>query len=65
MNQTNEKICLRCYSPKMKNWDELNDEERMLAEKLPVSAEFTPKERKKHRFCVKCWYEQFPNGEVV
>lgn len=68
MNQTNqmsEIICPRCHSAKMKSWNELDTEERMLAEKLSASAEFTTQERKKHYFCVQCWYEQFSHGEIV
>jgi len=41
----------------MKNWDDLDRDERMLAERLPLSAEYTRKERKKHRFCTRCWFE--------
>lgn len=68
MNQINEiekDFCPRCHSPKMKSWEELGEEEKMLAEKLPASAEFTLKQRKKHRFCVQCWFEQFSHGEIV
>ncbi len=68
MNQINEigkDFCPRCHSSKMKSWNELSSEEKMLAEKLSASAEFSLEERKKHRFCTKCWYEQFSHGEIV
>jgi len=42
----------------MKQWSELTREEEMLAERLPASKEFTPAERKKHRFCTRCWFEE-------
>lgn len=42
----------------MKSWDQLMDEEVMLAERLPMSSEYTLRERKKHRFCTKCWHEE-------
>jgi hypothetical protein len=45
----------------MKSWGELTDEERMLAEKLPLSAEYAPETRKKHRFCTRCWFEEIEN----
>lgn len=51
------KICPRCHSPKMKIWEDLTDEEKFLAERLPASAEYTVAERKKHRFCTRCWFE--------
>jgi len=51
-----EKICPRCGFI-LKSWSELDDEQRMLAERLPMSAEYTTRERKKHRFCTRCWFE--------
>jgi len=41
----------------MKNWAELTDEQKFLIERLPMSAEYSPKQRKKHRFCTRCWFE--------
>jgi len=41
----------------MKTWAELVDEEKMLVEKLPLSADHPLHQRKKHRFCTRCWYE--------
>jgi len=42
---------------KVKGWEELSDEERLLAEKLPMSADYPLRNRKKHRFCTACWFE--------
>lgn len=53
-----EKICPKCDSPNMKTWDELDFEQKFLIERLPASADFTRRERKKHRFCVRCFYEE-------
>jgi len=53
--QTN--ICPRCGSPKMKRWEELTGEEKFLVERLPPSKDFSLPERKKHRFCPRCWFE--------
>jgi len=58
MVHVSEKTCPRCGSIKMKDWTELTDEEKFLAERLPMSAEYTPKERKKHRYCTRCWHEE-------
>jgi len=52
-----EKICPRCHYPKLKTWKELTDEERFLAERLPMSAEFFIEERQRHLFCPNCWLE--------
>ena len=59
-----EKFCPQCGSPKMKSWDELNDEQKFLVERLALSADFTLSERKKHRFCARCFFETvLPNLE--
>jgi len=42
----------------MNNWSDLSDDEKLLAERLPTSAEYSREERKKHRFCTRCWYEE-------
>ncbi len=57
MESFQEIYCIRCGSQKMKRWDELNAEQKFLVEKLPMSAEFSLEERKKHRFCERCWFE--------
>ncbi len=52
-----ERICPKCHFPKLKSWDELSDEQKFLVERLPASAEYSPDQRKKHRFCERCWFE--------
>jgi hypothetical protein len=42
----------------MKTWEELSGEQKFLVERLPMSAEFSPDQRKKHRFCERCWFEE-------
>jgi hypothetical protein len=58
MIQRSEKSCPLCDAPKMKSWAELDDEQKMLVTRLPMSAEFTLAQRKKHRFCTRCWFEE-------
>lgn len=41
----------------MKDWEELTDEQKMVVESLPMSAQYPQKTRKKHRFCTRCWFE--------
>ena len=53
--------CPRCGSPKMTLWDELDDEQKFLVERLPLSAEYPLSTRKKHRFCTRCWFEETEN----
>lgn len=52
----NEKICPRCHQ-RLKDWKELNSDEKFTVERLPASADFSIEQRKKHRFCVRCWFE--------
>ena len=52
-----DRTCPKCHFPGMKEWNELTDEQQFLLKRLPLSAEYTPKERKKHRFCERCWFE--------
>ena len=58
MVQIDEKTCPRCGSLKMRTWDELTPDQQFLAQRLPMSADHTPAERKKHRFCTRCWFEE-------
>jgi len=57
MKGLHEKNCPKCHFPKMKSWEELSDEQKFLIEKLPLNAEFSLRQRKKHRFCERCWFE--------
>jgi hypothetical protein len=62
MVHANEKICPKCHLAKMKTWQELTADEKLLVKSLPGSAEFTLTERKKHRFCTRCWFEEIENN---
>jgi hypothetical protein len=57
MESFQENSCPRCGNYKMKSWDELSAEQKMLVERLPASAEVSLEQRKKHRFCERCFYE--------
>lgn len=41
----------------MERWTDLTDEEKFLAERLPMSSDFSAAEREKHFFCPCCWLE--------
>ncbi len=58
MKGFNEKICPKCHFQKMKSWEELSDEQKFLVKRLPLNTEFSLKQRKKHRFCERCWFEE-------
>lgn len=57
MKDFDERMCPKCHHRKMKTWEELSGEQKFLAERLPSSAEFSVEQRKKHRFCERCWFE--------
>lgn len=54
----NENTCPKCGAAKMKTWNELDFEQKIIVERLPASADYTRQQRKKHRFCVKCNFEE-------
>ncbi len=51
--------CAKCGHPQMTSPYDLTDDEKMLVRLLPASARFPETERKKHRFCKRCWFEDF------
>ncbi|MEO6051943.1 MAG: hypothetical protein ABIP78_11505 [Pyrinomonadaceae bacterium] len=57
MTNQSIKICPRCGSQKIKSWTEMTADEKFVVERLPMSAEYAREERKKHRFCTRCWFE--------
>jgi hypothetical protein len=65
MLRSPEKTCPKCHTAKMKTWRELTEDEQILVRSLPLSAEFTLKERKKHRFCTRCWSEDIEGSAEV
>jgi len=49
--------CPRCAG-RLREWSELDDEEREVVKRLPASAELSVEERKAiRRWCTRCWYE--------
>ena len=47
----------------MKQWTQLNDEEREVVKRLPASAKYSLAERQaSHRWCTRCWYEDIDKG---
>lgn len=60
-----EKICPNCGASKMKTWEELTDEQKFLVERLPANTDYTPEQRKKHRFCERCFFEETKKPEIV
>jgi len=55
MIHRNEKICPRCDALTMKSWPEMTDDEKDMFERLTTKLPLA--ERKKHRFCTRCWFE--------
>lgn len=57
MKKFESRGCPRCGASKTKEWKELDEEQKMLAEKMPANTAFSAEERKRHRFCERCLYE--------
>ena len=61
MQRKNEKIlqrfCPECGSPKIKLWDQLTEDEKFMIERLSGAVKFSSEERKRHRFCAQCFFE--------
>lgn len=64
MKDLNREVCPRCGNQKLKSWTELTDDEKILVEKLPLSADFTKEERRRNRWCARCRHEFDSGGEV-
>lgn len=62
---TDRKICPRCGAAKMKRWDELTEDEKLLVEKMPFSEKFRQEQRRKHRFCGRCFYEEIQEFPIL
>ncbi len=58
MINSQTETCPRCHAREFKTWNELSADEKIAAAKMPLSSEFSLAERKRHRFCVRCWFEQ-------
>jgi len=51
--------CPRCGEGRLQSWSELGEEETEIVRRLPTSADYDLDERKaRHRWCVRCWYEE-------
>ena len=58
MNNLDSK-CKRCDWGTLKPWDELDEEQKEVAQRLPASARYSLDERKaRHRWCTRCWWEE-------
>ena len=53
--------CPRCSS-ELKAWTDLTEHEQTLALSLGSLADHPPEQRKKHRFCTRCWFESQADG---
>ena len=51
--------CPRCGEGELRAWDELTDEERVVARGMPEAVDYSPGERQAmHRWCSNCSYEE-------
>lgn len=64
MIHRSEKICPRCDAPTFKYWDDLEIEEKDMADRLGI-AKLRKADIKKHRVCSRCWYSFVSAGDVA
>jgi hypothetical protein len=58
INMSDRLNCPRCGGPNLRDWSELNEEEKEVVKRLPSSAEYSREERRRtHRWCTRCWFE--------
>jgi Zn-finger nucleic acid-binding protein len=58
--------CPKCGGAKFKRWNDLDDEEKMIVERLPASAEFSLEDRKRNsRWCTRCFFEIKPEEQTA
>jgi hypothetical protein len=58
MNNFGENTCPRCGEGRLRTWADLNEEQRMIVERLPApSNEYLEDRARTHRWCTLCWYE--------
>lgn len=51
--------CPRCGHTPLCTWRELTDEQREVARRLALSAQYSDEERAAlHLFCTRCWHEE-------
>ncbi|MDQ4122449.1 MAG: hypothetical protein M3209_13505 [Acidobacteriota bacterium] len=65
MQNFKENVCPRCGNQKLKGWNELTEDEKILVEKLSLSAELRIDARRGNRWCARCWYEFDSSGETA
>lgn len=51
-----EKICPRCNAPKLKDWRDLNEEEKDVIDRMGIITFDNRAEIEQHRICTRCWY---------
>jgi len=50
--------CPRCGEGRLVGWNELSDEERVLARRLPAAGYSLDERKARHRWCQRCWFEE-------
>jgi hypothetical protein len=55
--------CPKCDYKKLKTWDELTDDEKLAFKVKPTI--YKLEQRKKHRFCVRCEFEEGHQERIV
>lgn len=65
MKNISLQTCKNCGSVKFKKWEDLNDDEKFLVERLPNDTKISNDQRKKQRFCSRCFQIQIERNFIV
>ncbi|MGB7209085.1 MAG: hypothetical protein WBD27_10535 [Pyrinomonadaceae bacterium] len=57
--------CPKCHFHRMTAWNDLLDDEKMIAKLAPTSANFSARELELMTFCVRCWYVRHSRKETL
>jgi hypothetical protein len=55
--------CPKCDYKQLRTWDELSDEEKMAFKVQPTK--YPMEQRKRHRFCTRCLFEEVVDERLV
>jgi hypothetical protein len=53
-----ESQCPRCNAMKVRQWEDLTEDQQYLISALPDFEEMTMSELRRSRFCTKCWFRK-------
>ncbi len=60
-----ETVCPKCGHRKLKTWNDLSEDEKIIAKRVTDAEDFSIKDLKLMTFCVRCWNIKFPQKATL